>query len=140
MTFFKNSLATAVGSGDWNAPEICAIFKKGDPGDVVNNHPVSLTLVACKIFERILRRAILSFPIQYKALTGCQRGFLSHRSSLSNILILEETIARLMDDGNTADVVHLDFAKPFDSGNHRFLLAKLESFGLCDEIVRLIKI
>ncbi len=41
-----------------------------------------------------------------------------------------------MDDGNTADVVYLDFAKVFDSVNHRFFKAKLESFGLCDKVVR----
>ncbi len=46
---------------------------------------------------------------------------------------------RLMDDGNTADVVYLYFAKAFDSVNHRFLLAKPELFGLCDKVVRWIR-
>ncbi len=41
-----------------------------------------------------------------------------------------------MDDGNTADGVYLDFAKAFDSVKHRFLLARLESFGLCAKVVR----
>ncbi len=77
-------------------------------------------------------RATLLFVSECKTLTGC----LSHRSCLSNLLILEETIARLIDDRNTADVVYLDFAKAFDSDNHRFLLAKLESFGLCEKCVR----
>ncbi len=36
-------------------------------------------------------------------------------------------------DGNTADVVSLDFAKAFDSVNQRLLLPKSESFGLCEE-------
>ncbi len=38
-----------------------------------------------------------------------------------------------MDDGNTADVVYLDIPNSFDSVNHRFVEAKLESFGLCDK-------
>ncbi len=41
-----------------------------------------------------------------------------------------------MDDGNTADNVYLDFGKAFDSVNPRYLLAKLESFGQCDKVVR----
>ncbi len=56
--------------------------------------------------------SLVSHPC--KALTGCQHGFLPHRSSLSNLLIPEETIAWLMDDGNTAGVVNLDFVKAFD--------------------------
>ncbi len=44
-----------------------------------------------------------------------------------------------MNDGNTADVVYLDFAKAFASVNYRFLLAKLESFGLCEKVVRWIR-
>ncbi len=35
--------------------------------------------------------------------------------------------------------MYLNFAKAFDSVNLRFLLAKLESFGLCDKVVRLIR-
>ncbi len=37
------------------------------------------------------------------------------------LLILEETVTGLMDDGNTADVVYLDFAKTFDLVIHGFL-------------------
>ncbi len=44
-----------------------------------------------------------------------------------------------MDDKNTTDVVYLDFAKAFESVNLVFLLAKLESFGLCGKVGRWIK-
>ncbi len=43
-----------------------------------------------------------------------------------------------MTDGNTVDVVYLDFAKAFDSFKC-ILLAKLEAFGLCEEVVRWIR-
>ncbi len=39
-------------------------------------------------------------------------------------------------NGNTADVVHLDVAKAFDSVNHRLLLTKSESFGLTERTYR----
>ncbi len=44
-----------------------------------------------------------------------------------------------MDDGNTAEVVNVDFAKAFDSVDHRFLLVKPESFGLRKKFVRWIR-
>ncbi len=42
-------------------------------------------------------------------------------------LLLEETATRLLKDGNTTDMMHLNFAKAFDAVNHSFLLEKLES-------------
>ncbi len=41
-----------------------------------------------------------------------------------------------MSDSNTADVVYLDFANAFISVDHMFLLAKLESFSLCEKFVQ----
>ncbi len=44
-----------------------------------------------------------------------------------------------MDVGHTVAVIYLDFAKAFDSVNHRFLLAKMKSFALGDVVVRSIE-
>ncbi len=44
-----------------------------------------------------------------------------------------------MDDGSTADAVYLNFSKAFGLVNHRFLLAKLESFGLREKVARWIR-
>ncbi len=53
---------------------------------------------------------------------------------LSNFLRLEETIARLVDDGNIVDAVYLGFGKAFDWVDHRFL-SKLESCDLCKQLL-----
>ncbi len=42
----------------------------------------------------------------------------------------------MMDVYHTVDVMYLDCAKAFDSVKHRFLLAKMKSFGLGDVVVR----
>ncbi len=41
----------------------------------------------------------------------------------------------MMDEGHAVDVFYLDFAKAFDFVTHRFLLAKMKSFGLGDIVV-----
>ncbi len=55
----------------------------------------------------------------------------STRSCLSNLLAFEEAVTRMIDESHTVDVIYLDFAKAFDSVNHRFLF----SFGLGDVVV-----
>ncbi len=95
--------------------------------------------IICKIVERILKRALLSFYSGPRSILSHQHGFLPRRSCHSNLLVFEEAVTRMMDEGHTVDVIYLDFAKAFDSANHRFLLAKMKSFGLGDVVVRWIE-
>ncbi len=52
------------------------------------------------------------------------------------MLALEFAVTRMMDEDPTVDVIYLDFAKAFDSVNHKFLLLKMKPFGLGDVVVR----
>ncbi len=44
-----------------------------------------------------------------------------------------------MDEGYTVDIICLDFAKPFDSVDHQFLLAKPKSSGIDGAVLSWIK-
>ncbi len=48
-------------------------------------------------------------------------------------------MTRMMDEGHTVDVIYLGFANVFDSVNHKFLLAKVKSFGHSGVVVRWIE-
>ncbi len=45
----------------------------------------------------------------------------------------------MMHEGHTVDLVYLDFAKAFESVNHRFLLPKQKSFGVDGAVLNCIK-
>ncbi len=47
-----------------------------------------------------------------------------------NLLLQEERVTRLVDEGHTMDLAYLNFAQAFDSVNRQFLLAKLKSSGI----------
>ncbi len=49
---------------------------------------------------------------------------------LSKLVLQEECVTRLLDEGHMVDLVYVDFAKAFASVNHRFLLAQLKSPGI----------
>ncbi len=83
-----------------------------------------------------MKRALLSFLNDTRSTSPHQHGFLPRGSCLSSLLVFEEAVTRMMDEGHTVDVIYLDFAKAFDSTNHRFLLVKMKSFGLGDVVVR----
>ncbi len=68
-----------------------------------------------------------------------QHDFLHRRSCPSNLLAFEEAVTHMMGEGHTVDVMYLDVAKATDSVNHRFLLAKMQFFGLGDAVVRWIE-
>ncbi len=91
----------------------------------------------------------LGFPCQegksppdsdiYISFSPNQHGFHSRQSFLSNFLLQEEPVTRLMDAGHTGDLVYLDFKKEFDFVNHRFLLAKRKSSGIDGPVLNWIK-
>ncbi len=67
---FYNSFATADVPGDWKTTVFCAIFRKVDPEDVAKYYAISMASVVCKVFIRILKRAMLSFLWERYAITG----------------------------------------------------------------------
>ncbi len=81
----------------------------------------------------ILKKKLLSHVSQLLLLTTKQHGFLLRRSTLTNLLSAEETVTRWLDEGDTVDIVYLDFAKAFDSVNHRLLLTKVKYYGISDD-------
>ncbi len=78
---------------------MCPIFKKGGREEPGNNRPVSLTSIVCKLMETALKEAISDHFQQTAALSALQLGSIPHRSCLSNFLVADERITRLMDSG-----------------------------------------
>ncbi len=58
---YKKSLQSGEVPQDWRRAIICPIFKKGIPEDAANYRPVSSTSVLCKIFKKLLKKALLLF-------------------------------------------------------------------------------
>ncbi len=134
---YNKSLQSGEVPQDWRKAIICPIFKKGDPEDAANYRPVISTSVLCKILKKMLKKALLLFLSETRSLSPSQHGFLPRRSCLSNLILQEERVTSLLDEGHTVDSVYLDFTKAFDSVNHRFLLAKLKSSGTDGAVLNL---
>ncbi len=57
------------------------------------------------------------------------------QSCLTNLLTMKDKVTKIMDSGDAVGLVFLDFAKAFDSVNHRFLVQKIKAYGINDNIM-----
>ncbi len=136
---FNLSLQTAQVPGDWRRAIVTPVAKSPRTTDPRQFRPISLTSVVCKILETILKENLVSHLFQLSLLTTRQHGFLPRRSTVTNLLSAEETVTRWLDEGGTVDIVYLDFAKAFDSVNHRLLLTKLKCYGIAPSVINWIE-
>ena len=121
----------------WKTANVTSLYKKGSRKDALNYRPVSLTCILCKVYEKLIRRHIMSFVS--KKINPNQHGFVEGKSCLSNLLESVECIIELLEDGAPVDVFYLDFCKAFDSVPHHRLLTKLRNLGISGNTLDIIK-
>ena len=66
-------------------------------------------------------------------------GFRRHRSWVTQLLDVMNTLTELIDNKNNVDILYLNFSKAFDTVPHNRLLSKLTSYGICGNIFNWIK-
>ena len=132
---FQSSLDSMRLPTIWKHANITAIYKKGDKSDPNNYRPISLTSIACKIMESIVRNYLMNHLISNNLLSPKQFGFISGRSVQLQLLLLMDHWTKVLDEGNHIDVVYMDFKKAFDSVPHRRLLSKLNSYGIANPLL-----
>ena len=121
----KLSFATGVIPDDWKIALVSPIYKNGPKCQVSNYRPISLTSIICKLFESIVRDALVQHLENNGLIRGTQHGFRRGGSCLSNLLQFLDRVTSEIDNGECVDVVYLDFAKAFDKVPHKRLMAKL---------------
>ena len=127
---FSKCLEEKVVPQDWKCANVTPIFKKGSKSTPGNYRPVSLTCVLCKVMESLIRDGIVDHLERHILLRSSQHGFMSGKSTLTNLLEYLEDLTKLIDQGHSVDIVYLDFAKAFDKVPHRRLLRKCEGLGI----------
>lgn len=115
---------------EWKNGIISAIYKKGNRKLAGNYRPVSLTSIICKIMESVIRDAITDHLKRNKLFSRNQYGFISGRSTILQLLHVLENWTKILEEGDSIDVIYMDFMKAFDKVPHQRLLGKLKSYGL----------
>jgi len=69
-------------------------------------------------------------PIFKNIIIDEQHGFMSGRSTSTNLLVLQHYLLDAFKAGLQVDVIYTDFSKAFDKIDHDILSAKLYTLGL----------
>ncbi|MCG8430647.1 MAG: hypothetical protein MJA29_05710 [Candidatus Omnitrophica bacterium] len=136
---FKYSFENSVIPSQWLEAKIIPIFKKGENANPSNYRPISLTVVASKVMERIIKDNMIKFLNENNLLNENQHGFLSNKSTLTNVLSTINKWIKWVNDRKVVHAAYIDFAKAFDSVSHRKLAYKLSKYGINGNLLSWIK-
>lgn len=115
---------------DWKLANVVPIYKKGISSSVANYRPISLTSSCSKIFESSIKCALLEFLSEHDVISSSQHGFLSKKSTCTNLLECLNDWTDALDSYLSCLVVYVDFSKAFDSVTVPKLLYKLHCLGI----------
>ena len=119
---------------------IVPIYKgSGGRSEPSNYRPISILSIIGKIFECILNKQLLSYLEINEFLSDAQYGFRQSRSTGDLLSLLTGHIHKALDQKGKAFMVALDISKAFDKIWHRGLLHKMQSYGISDPFLSLIR-
>ena len=113
---------------------ICPIHKGGSRSVPKNYRPVALTSHLIKVFERVLRKGLVSHIERLGILPEGQHGSRAMRSTLTQLLSHYDSILDGLEQGDGVDAVYLDFYKAFDKVETGVLLHKLRDSKVLGKI------
>ena len=122
----------------WMKGCILPIPKKGDLGLAKNYRGITLTSIAAKIYNALLRNRIE--PKIDNILRKNQNGFRRNRSTTSQILTIRRILEGIRAKNTQATLLFVDFTKAFDSVHRRKMEQILLAYGLPKETVAAITI
>ena len=115
---------------DWKNAFVSPIYKKGARNLPENYRPISLTSIACKLMEKLVRDRIICHLVENGLLSPKQFGFVSGRSTITQLLNYLDKCADVVAGGGIVDSIYFDFSKAFDTVPHKRLSVKMKAYGI----------
>ena len=117
----------------WRKGCILPFPKKGDLSNPGNYRGITLTCIAAKIYNTMIRNRLL--PEIEKILRPNQNGFRQNQSTTGQILTVRRILEGVRAKNLKASIIFVDFSKAFDSVHRGKLSDILLSYGIPAETV-----
>lgn len=85
--------------------------------------------------ERIVKLQLIDYLLNNNLITRHQHGFLSKRSTVTNLIEASHDWVLAVSDRKAVDVVYVDFSRAFDSIVFSKLLIKLQQYGIAGKLL-----
>jgi len=95
----------------WKLAMVAPVFKKGKSTDVSNYRPISLTSLCCKLMESIIKDDILAHLLSKGLISRHQHGFLSRRSTGTQLIDCFNDWTLNIENKQSLDVIYIDFQR-----------------------------
>ena len=117
----NRSLATGHFPDFLKVARVITLYKTGDVTNVNNYRPISVLPILSKIFEKVAHKQLYAFFEYFKLFQSCQFGFRKKLSTSHAVNHNIRKIYEILDRGDTAVSIFLDFCKAFDCVDHTIL-------------------
>ena len=109
---------------------VTPVYKGKSELEVCNYRPVSILPISSKVLYKTMLKRLTGFLEKSKIIYEHQFGFQKNKSTTYAVLDIYTEIVNSLDKGDLACSIFLDFAKAFDTLDHKILISKLENYGL----------
>ena len=138
---FSESMQSGSLPDDWVTSIIVPVYKKNrKPMMCASYRPINLTSCVSKILERIIHQNMLSYLRENDLISNAQHGFLSKKSTITNLLTCTFDWVSYFNNKQAIDIVYIDYEKAFDKVCHSKLFYKLQKMGIGGELLEWIKV
>lgn len=134
VLLFRRSFAECSIPSIWKSAFITPVHKKGPKTEITNYRPISKLCILSKVLEKIVFKQV--YDAFKHSFNDHQHGFLQRRSTVSNLVLLNDYVTEAMDSGLQVDVIYTDYSKCFDRIDHGLLISKLYDMGIHGDLLR----
>ena len=114
----------------WRQANVTPNMKCSPSSSVANYHPISITSVLSKVFERLVSVCLGRFMERSSVLPTTHFAYQKGLGTYDALLCVSHTLQNALENGQEARIVQIDFSAAFDRVNHLGILYKLCSVGI----------